>query len=398
LNILFVADVSISKVIGGAERVLYEQTTRLANRGHNVIIITRKLSHQDKDHEVIQKVNEYRYNCSKKNPVLFFYNSWKTSKKIFENLHQKNKFACINFYQPFSALGIIYSPFCKNIKKNYICLSLSFEEFISRNINSGGPLKKSIYYLNVFVRKWLERIILKKSDQIVVLSEYTKKTLWEAHKLNLNKVSIIPGGIDLERFRPSQDRFEIRQELNIPDDKIILLTVRNLVQRMGLQNLILALKSVIKTAPDVFLLLGGKGPLKDELVALTESQGLSNNIRFLGFIPEEELPLYYQVTDLFILPTRELEGFGLVTLEAMASGIPVLGTPVGGTKEILGNFDPKYLFQDTSPMSIATLILEYYQKIKQNPDDWYKISKRCRQFVECHYSWEKNVDTLEKNF
>jgi glycosyltransferase involved in cell wall biosynthesis len=68
--------------------------------------------------------------------------------------------------------------------------------------------------------------------------------------------------------------------------------------------------------------------------------------------------LYYQMADLFILPTTELEGFGLVTVEALASGLPVLGTPVGGTKEILTKLGSDYLFDDSTPQSIATGILK----------------------------------------
>jgi glycosyltransferase involved in cell wall biosynthesis len=82
----------------------------------------------------------------------------------------------------------------------------------------------------------------------------------------------------------------------------------------------------------------------------------------------------------------------------MASGIPVLGTPVGGTKEILGHFDSRYLFQDTKPSSIAKLILTNYRKITKYPKAWDDISKRCRQFVELNYSWEKNIDTFENKF
>ena len=126
--------------------------------------------------------------------------------------------------------------------------------------------------------------------------------------------------------------------------------------------------------------------------------GVENHVKFTGFVPEDELPDYYRMADLFILPTRELEGFGLVTLEAMACGVPVLGTPVGGTQEILGKFDPNFLFKDITADSMADLIADNYRIIKDNPGKWAEISRRCRKFVEDHYSWDKNIDALETLF
>ena len=182
----------------------------------------------------------------------------------------------------------------------------------------------------------------------------------------------------------------------MPADKVILFTVRNLVPRMGLENLIKAIENAVQKAPEIFLVIGGDGPLKADLISLTRSCGLENFIRFTGFIPEQQLPDYYRLADLFVLPTKELEGFGLVTLEALATGLPVLGTPVGGTKEILGQLDKNFLFTDTSPDSIFDLILDKYRIIKEDPQKWQEICKTCRLFVEEHYSWDKNVDSLSK--
>lgn len=392
------ADVSVSEVLGGAERVLFEQTTRLAQRGHDVHILTRKLPGHHSYQEVIQGVREWRFYVDRRNAISFLRTTWWNSRRMFESLHHEYNYDCINFHQPFSAIGVFQSAASKKIKKVYTCHSLTFEEFISRHTRPDGLLRKTSHLLNVHVRKWIEKRVLKKCDEIVVLSQFTQEKLWNTYKIPSQKVSIIPGGVDLKRFSPAADKTEIRRRFQIPTGKVVLFSVRNLVPRMGLENLVLAMKQVAKSAPDIYLVLGGEGPLRDDLIAFAKSLAVEDFIRFAGFIYEQELPDYYRMADLFVLPTRELEGFGLVTLEAMASGVPVLGTPVGGTKEIIANFDQNFLFKDAGPDSMAALIVGNYRKIKESPQKWKEISHRCRKFVESKYSWEKNVDSLEKVF
>ncbi len=398
LHILLVSDVSISDVIGGAERVLFEQSTRLAQRGHDVHILTRKLPGHRQNEESIQGVSEWRYDVDVKGSISYIRSSRKNSRQLFEYLHGKYNFDCINIHQPFSAIGVVQSPLSRKMKKIYTCLSFSFEEYISRNVGPENFLARPLYLVNVYARKWIEKWILDKCDEIVVLSLFTQDKLWNAHNVTSEKISIIPGGVDLKRFRPFGDKMEIRQRLNIPQDRVVLLTVRNLVQRMGLENLVHSLRIIIDKAPDLFLVLGGSGPLKDSLAALMRQMGLESHIRFTGFISEDELPDYYRMADFFVLPTRELEGFGLVTLEAMASGLPVMGTPIGGTQEILGKFDQHFLFKDSSADAMAALIFESYQRIRENPKIWEEMSLRCQKFVERNYSWEKNVGALENIF
>jgi glycosyltransferase involved in cell wall biosynthesis len=209
---------------------------------------------------------------------------------------------------------------------------------------------------------------------------------------------IIPGGVDLQQFKPAADKPAIRRKLNLPLDRVVLLTVRNLVPRMGLDNLITAFRRLVQRAPDLFLVIGGDGPLKNALADQIHSTGISNHVKLVSYIPEAQISDYYRMADMFILPTRELEGFGLVTLESMASGVPVLGTPVGGTQEILDRFDPAFLFKNVEPDSLAAMILENYRIIRNHPYQWWKICVRCRGFVEKNFSWEKNVDRLETIF
>ena len=395
MNILFVADVSIADVIGGAERVLYEQSTRLVLRGYDVSIMTRHLPVYQNQNEQIKGIKEWRYEINQSNAISYLKSIWKNSKILFESLQHQHQFDVIIFEQPFSALGVVKSSLSRNVKKLYVCHSLSFEEYISRNKKPDQFLKQIAYKLNVAFRKFIEKKALNSSEKIIVLSQFTIDKLNKAYKIPAEKFSIVPGGVDLNRFRPALSNVEIRKTLQLAEDSVILFTVRNLVPRMGLENLIQAIAQVVKEAPDVFLVIGGTGPLKEQLAALAKNLNLQDHIRFDGFIPEERLPDYYRMADLFILPTRELEGFGLVTLEAMASGTPVLGTPVGGTQEILGQFDPGFLFKDTSPESMAQLILEKYQEMNNDPEKWQEIRKKCRRFVEENYSWDRHVDALE---
>lgn len=396
MNILFVADVSISELIGGAERVLYEQTTRLAARGHNVFLLTRKLTNQNSYSESIQGVDEHRYDCRLKNPLTFLYSSWINSKNIFERLNQKVNFDCINFHQPFSAIGVVNSSMSTQTPKIYTCHSLSHEEFLSRNNNSQHLFLRVKNLIQTWGYKRAENYVLNKADEVVALSNFTKKKLIHLHNISIERIQVVPGGVDLNKFFPAIDKIKIRKQLNIVQDKVILFTVRNLVQRMGLDNLIVAFQKMAKDAEGIQLVVGGTGPLEDGLIALTRNLGIEHKVHFVGFIPEDRLPLYYQMADLFVLPTKELEGFGLVTLEAMASGLPVIGTPIGGTREILGNFNAEFLFDDNQPDSIAKLALEKYLIIKNNPQRWNQISKQCRKFVEKNYSWKKNIDSLEQ--
>jgi glycosyltransferase involved in cell wall biosynthesis len=109
---------------------------------------------------------------------------------------------------------------------------------------------------------------------------------------------------------------------------------------MGLEDLISAVKEARKRVPEVLLLIAGKGALHAELSALIRSLGLEENVRLLGFLADRELPLAYRAADLTVVPTVVLEGFGLVVVESLAAGTPVLVTPVGGLPEVIRDLSP----------------------------------------------------------
>jgi glycosyltransferase involved in cell wall biosynthesis len=365
-------------MIGGAERVLYEESTRLAKKGHAVHILTRRLPYHETDVEQIDGVEEHRYSFQEKLFPFFIKSILSDCRRQFSSLEENFPFDVINFHQPFSAIGVLSSTSSRKVPLVYTCHSLSFEEYISRSFSPRNPIKLLLHHLQVSARKSTEKNVLKRSDRIVVLSEYTSEKLQQTYGLPSSKVSVIPGGVDLERFRPSTDKVRIRARMGLPEDKLILFTVRNLVPRMGLENLITAFEIVQNRHRDLLLVIGGAGPLETALREQARRCGVEDFVRFAGYIPDEDLPSYYQMADLFILPTTELEGFGLVTVEALASGLPVLGTPVGGTKEILTKLGSDYLFDDSTPQSIATGILKALNGWAANQAAYKNVSQTCR--------------------
>jgi SAM-dependent methyltransferase len=164
---------------------------------------------------------------------------------------------------------------------------------------------------------------------------------------------------------------------------------------MGLDALIEAVARLRHELPDLLLLVGGSGSLRAELEALVARLHAGDHVRFLGFVPEAELPGYYQAADAFVLPTRELEGFGLVTVEAFACGTPVLGTPVGATPELIMAVDPGLVFRDPGPEAIADGVLRFLEWSQRDPAAAARLRLACRREATARYAWEGAVLGLE---
>ena len=160
---------------------------------------------------------------------------------------------------------------------------------------------------------------------------------------------------------------------------------------MGIENLIAAMCIVVQRFPNALLLIGGAGYLESDLLKMIKQYDLEQNVILLGFIPEEALPYYYQAADLFVLPTLAYEGFGLVTIEALACGTPVIATPVGATPEILGPLGQEFLLRDNS-----------FEAIAEGINRWLahglgaEIRRRCRAFCIDHFSQERICCEVER--
>lgn len=238
----------------------------------------------------------------------------------------------------------------------------------------------------------LEKAVYRRASRVITLSEAFRDIAAARYTIPSERIRIVPGGVDLAPYAAAPDRREARTRLGWEQDRPILLTVRRLAKRMGLEMLIDAMQTVHRTHPNALLLIGGKGAIRPELESRIEKLGMQDCVKMLGFIADEELPLYYAAATAAIVPTVALEGFGLVTAEALASGTPVLGTPIGGTPEILHGLDPRLLFNAAESGAIAERIAEALSGSLELPD-----ADTCRRYAN-RYGWETVAPRLRTIF
>lgn len=241
----------------------------------------------------------------------------------------------------------------------------------------------------VSMGRMMESRVVRRSTSFITLSQAFRDVLVAEHGVDEDRVSVIPGGVDLERFDIAPDRGSIRCRLGLPEDRTLLVAVRRLVERMGLDRLIEAVATLVDAHPSVLLVIAGVGPLASALEARIRRLGLEEHVRLVGRVPDADLPLLYAAADLSVVPTRAFEGFGLVLLESLACGTPAIGTPVGGIPEVLRPLCEGLVLPGTTVADIATGLGEALDGSRRLPG-----AEECRAYAEERYSWRGVSDRV----
>jgi glycosyltransferase involved in cell wall biosynthesis len=229
--------------------------------------------------------------------------------------------------------------------------------------------------------------VLKDAEKIIVVSNATKNYVLSLGA-DPEKIRVLHNGVDVNRFKPLTGvKDEMRKKLGISKDSSVVLTVRRLVYKNGIDTLIESAKIAVKKNPRLFFLVVGKGPDFGKVKEKIEQLGMQENFRLTGFISDEVLPFYYNVADFFVLPSKSGEGLPLVALEAMACGVPVIATNVGGISEVMKEGSGK-LVPPNSPDFLAKAILEF------SHSNLLALKNGLRKMVEQKYSWDRNVEKL----
>jgi glycosyltransferase involved in cell wall biosynthesis len=364
--------------IGGVEFEAREQSRRLVARGHDVTVVSsrigddRALSYDDgfPVHKVAaSNVLEERVRL----PYPLF------SPKLFSLMSRLARDVDVVVAHTHTFMSTIAAARAARAQKKPFVL-------IQNN-----PFIEYRFPLNVVQRTadaTIGRYTVGSADRLLAISEFTAR--YVQRLAPRREVTVMHLGTDVDRFSPvdAGARAEIRRRLDLPADAFIALTVRRLFYRNGLDTLLDAATRVRGLA-GMHLVIGGTGPEHAEIKQRIARGGLAN-VHLVGYIPDLELPDYYRAADVFVLPTRTAEGFGLVLMEAAASGIPSIATDSGAPRELVDDGVTGMLVPPGAPGALAAAITKLYQ----SPELLAGMG-RAALTRSASFTWDRSIDTLE---
>jgi len=388
MRIAISADYLDPENIGGAGRVIVEVARGLVARGHDVAVVAGAPAERSETVSLrgasVHWIS-FPYATGRSRGLGFALGARRAARRAWAQL----PFAPerVLHHQPFvaHAIGPVAAPVTYTFHSPWPLeyLAERFGEGDLARLGEHGAATR----LQVRLRRRIERAALARAERVVCLSESMRRTLLSLHSIPAERVEVHPGGVDHERFRPlaGAARAAARERFGAPRNGLLIAAVRRMVPRTGLDLLLRALARAGAALGDWRLVLPGSGPQKESLIALAGSLGLADRVAFPGYLPEPELPFLYAASDLTIVPTRALEGFGLSTLESLASGTPAIATPVGGSVEILGAFDPRLIAESAGHEALAERLSWWVG----HRGDLEALRRGCRPYVLSRYSWNR---------
>ena len=246
-----------------------------------------------------------------------------------------------------------------------------------------------VWWAKVFPFNLLLRRIGSTVDVLTYLGEFTRKAISKAlsAKAQSAMVKIAPG-IDVEHFI-STDASSLRESLGLADKKVIV-SVGRLVHRKGQDHLIEAMPEILKNVPRAHLLLVGEGPYREHLQNLVHQLKLESSVTFIGRIQYQDLPMYICVGDIFAMPSRsrlmglEVEGLGIVYLEASSCGLPVLAGDSGGAPDAVIQNETGLVVSGTDNKEIASAAVALLTNLEASQ----KMGTVGRQWIVDNWRWE----------
>ena len=219
------------------------------------------------------------------------------------------------------------------------------------------------------------RSLLHRSEVVIAPTETIKESLL-SYVPSIRHIEVVPTGVDLARFQPGIDASAIRERYGLQDKKVILHLGRIALEK-NMDLVINGFAKLAKRMPELRLMVAGEGPAKDYHVKAVQELGISDKVVFTGFVPDAELPLFYSACDVFTIASK-FETQGLVVLEAMACGKPVVGINYRAVAEIVRDGENGFLFDDDEESWCSAVM----KGVNASPELRHRARIRAEQFSQ----------------
>lgn len=353
--------------IAGISHYVYNLSNSLTKKGHKVTVITRG-SWKGLVTSCSKSINIYRLPYLHLYPfhakIYQFFQS-----RIFRTL--ESNFDLVHVHHPFSPPINTTLPKVVTIHSS---LGLSESGSIEvQNIYSWANIPKPLLSLIGKYFRIHEQEVIANVDLISTVSNALANELKDHYKLTGGSINVLGNGVDTNLFTP----------VNMKDNGTYILYTGRLSWNKGLVDLIRSAKHIIQKYPDISFVITGRGPIEHYLRELVTKMRLDNNFSFLGFIDMKHLIKTYQNASIFIFPSY-YEGLPTSILEAMACGVPVIATGVGGIPEVISDGENGFIVPIKDPKAITNSVI----KLLENQKLRIKMGKIARKTIEENYSWD----------
>lgn len=362
------------RVVGGIARVVHDLSHRLIKDGHEVTVVTYKEGNVE-DFEDDNGVKVYRVNNYMINPNNFI--DWimqlnfNLISKATEIINKEGPFDVIHAHDWLVAYA------AKTLKDSFKTPIIATIHATEAGRNSGIHDEVQRYINDT---EWM---LTYESTEVIVNSNYMKSELQRLFGLPYEKINVVPNGVNLNLYNGVEKDYNFRRQYAADNEKIILYVGR-LVYEKGIQNLIAAMPKVLNGYHDSKLIIAGKGGMIDELRDEVRRLNIENKVYFTGYLNLDQVTKMYKCADVAVFPST-YEPFGVVALEGMLSGTPVVVSDVGGLNEIVQHRENGMKSYAGNPNSIADSILE----LLYNPGLGAEVSRAAKAKVKAQYNWNK---------
>jgi len=413
MNILLITDDFYPK-LGGVANVLWNLCKSFQNTEHRLFVFNPYYTCENIYKVLINKnyklKNLANFLRKKKFCYYLIYSFWNVIRDKTTPFSHRLKILMYLILKPRILIKVIenichLNPYLKKLNFNFVVggnsgwiFSLVF--IISRIFN-----KKliSIAYGNDFLIRnplSLKTFFFRNADKIIVINYQMKDIIKKMHHLNEDQLEIIYVGINLNDLYVKKSKKELREEFNIPENKFVLISVGRHVPRKNFELVIKAVSEIKKLRQTINLkyFLIGEGQETPSLKYLVKQLNLENQVEFLGLCDSETRNKFYKLSDIFVMPSKtkinDIEGFGIVFLEANYYKVPVIGTATGGIIEAIKDRETGLLVKPNNLNDLVEKILYLYD----NKDIRKKMGEAGYKRVINEYSWERIVEDYIRVF